>query len=262
MTAMTGPACPKIHDAVMSKVRALGLQRGAAVLDAPCGAGEISILLARDGYQVSAADLGSELIPEAADCLADRFRAVDLNCPLPWPDASFDLVISVEGVEHLENPFAFFREVRRVCRPGGMFLITTPNIVSLRSRVRYWGSSFFTQDPRPLNESTRHPLHHIGLRTFWEWRYMLHVSGFRLTDVSYTHMKPISFLYGIYAPWTWLYTRLAFRKEKDGAQRARNREILQSLASPALLFGENILLIARKPPNRTLAPNSTNPGAD
>lgn len=249
MAAMMGPACPKIHDAVISKVRALGLQPGAAVLDAPCGAGELSILLAQNGFQVYAADLGCDLLPEAADCVGDRFRVTDLNGPLPWPDSSFDLIVSVEGVEHLENAFAFFREAHRICRPGGMFLITTPNVVSLRSRVRYFGSSFFTQDPRPLNESARHPLHHIGLRTFWEWRYLLHVSGFHLTGVSHTHIKPVSFLYGIFAPWTWLYTRLAFRKEKDRAQRERNREILRSLASPSLLFGENILLIAKKTPH-------------
>jgi hypothetical protein len=44
----------------------------------------------------------------------------------------------------------------------------------------------------------------------------------------------------------WLYTRLAFRKEKDLAQRKRNKEILARLLSPSLLFGECLLLVARK----------------
>jgi SAM-dependent methyltransferase len=247
MAAMLGSAGPKIHDAVVARVRTLGLPRGAAVLDIPCGAGEVAIQLAKEGYTVHAGDLGSELIPEAAAYVGERFRVVDMNSALPWPDSSFDLVVSVEGVEHLENAFAFFREAYRICRPGGLFLITTPNIASLRSRVRYFGSNFFTQDPRPLNESARHPLHHIGLRTFSEWRYTLHVSSFQLIVVSHTHIKPVSYLYGIFAPWTWLYTRLAFRKEKDPQQRERNREILRALSSPSLLFGQNILLVARKP---------------
>jgi SAM-dependent methyltransferase len=246
MAAMLGSAGPKIHDAVVARVRALELPRGAAVLDIPCGAGEVAIGLAKQGYTVHAGDLGSELIAEAAACVGDRFRVVDMNGTLPWPDSSFDLIVSVEGVEHLENVFAFFREAYRVCRPGGLFLITTPNVASLRSRIRYFGSSFFTQDPRPLNESARHPLHHIGLRTFSEWRYMLHVCGFQLTVVSHTHIKPVSYLYAIFAPWTWLYTRLAFRKEKDPLQRASNRDILRALSSPSLLFGQNLLLVARK----------------
>jgi hypothetical protein len=44
----------------------------------------------------------------------------------------------------------------------------------------------------------------------------------------------------------WLYTRIAFRKEKDSDQRQRNREILRSMLSPSLLFGECLMLIARK----------------
>jgi hypothetical protein len=43
-----------------------------------------------------------------------------------------------------------------------------------------------------------------------------------------------------------LYTRIAFRKEKEERQRRRNREILRTLSSPSLLFGENILLVAQK----------------
>jgi len=243
---MTGAACPKIHDAVLRKIRALGLPRGASVLDAPCGQGELAVLLTKEGFRVSGADLEEGLHPEAVAALGDRFHVVDLNAPLPWPDGSFELAVCVEGVEHLESAFAFIREARRVCRPGGTLLITTPNISSVRSRMRYFGSSFYTQDPRPLNEASRHPLHHIGLRTFWEWRYILHACGFRLVEAGRTHVKPVSYLYGIFAPWMWLYTSIAFRKEKDAAQRERNREILGALASPAVLFGENLMLVAKR----------------
>jgi hypothetical protein len=123
-------------------------------------------------------------------------------------------------------------------------VLTTPNTLSLRSRVRFLGSGFYHGDPRPLDESCRHPLHHIGLRTFPELRYMLHTCGFRLQRVGRTHVKPVSYLYAAFAPWMWLYTRIAFRKEKDPDQRRRNREILRDLFSPALLFGENLLLVA------------------
>jgi hypothetical protein len=44
----------------------------------------------------------------------------------------------------------------------------------------------------------------------------------------------------------WLYTRIAFRKEKDAVRRQRNREVLRASLSPSLLFGECLMLIAKK----------------
>ena len=51
--------------------------------------------------------------------------------PFPFPDASFDVVLCMEILEHLLlDPYHLFLEARRVLRPGGVFLVTTPNIVS------------------------------------------------------------------------------------------------------------------------------------
>jgi 2-polyprenyl-3-methyl-5-hydroxy-6-metoxy-1,4-benzoquinol methylase len=246
VAGMNAPRCPKIYDVVLRRVAALGLPVGAKVLDAPCGDGEVSIALAKAGLEVSGVDIVDELTPDARAALGGRFRVGDLTGKLPWPDASFDLVVSIEGIEHLENPYAFVREMHRLCRPGGVFIITTPNPISIRSRVRFFGSGFFLSDPRPLNEASRHPLHHIGLRTFSELRYILHTSGFQIFDVDAAHVKPINFAYAFLGPWTWLYTLITFRKERDAGQRARNREILRAQSSPALLFAENILVAARK----------------
>jgi 2-polyprenyl-3-methyl-5-hydroxy-6-metoxy-1,4-benzoquinol methylase len=243
---MKSPACPKIYGAVLRAVRGLNLPAGAEVLDAPCGDGEVAIGLAKAGFEVSGVDIVSDLLPDAKASLGDRFRLADLTGKLPWPDGAFDLVLSIEGIEHLENPSAFVREVHRLLRPGGIFLLTTPNIASLRSRIRYFGGSFYNCDPRPLDESARHPLHHISLRTFSELRYLLHTTGFRLFDVGATHFKPISYAYAMYVPWIWLYTRIAFRKEKLPAQRAHNREIRRALLSHPVLFGENLMLLSQK----------------
>ncbi len=243
---MNTPRCSKIYDAVIRRVTALGLPQGAKVLDAPCGDGEVSILLATAGLEVSGIDIVDELTGEARAILGDRFRVADLTAKLSWPDASFDLVVSIEGIEHLENAFAFVREMHRVCRPGGIFILSTPNTISIRSRVRFFGSGFYLSDPRPCDEASPHPLHHIGLKTFSELRYVLHTSGFQILDVEPTHVKPVSYAYAFLAPLMWLYTLVAFRKERNAAQRSRNKEIRHAQASRALLFGENIMIVSRR----------------
>lgn len=246
---MKPPELTVIQQAVLDRIPSLGLSAGARVLDAPCGgAAALTRALRERGFDA----LGADLDPNAELRLGAAFARVNLDAPLPWPDQSFDAVFSTEGIEHLENHFSFLRETCRILKPGGLLVLTTPNIAALRSRVRFFGSGFFGRDSRPLNEASRHPLHHIGLATFPELRYELHMSGFQLIEVRYTHIKPISYLYAIYAPWVWLYTRLAFRKEKNAAQKERNKEILATLLSSPVLFGECLMLVAKKASHTSL----------
>jgi cyclopropane fatty-acyl-phospholipid synthase-like methyltransferase len=240
---MNEPVLTVIQLAVLEHLPALHLPPGARVLDAPCGgSAALTLALQERGFETAGADLD----PEAEARLGKAFVKANLDAPLPWPDQSFDAVFSTEGIEHLENHYSFLREICRILKPGGVVVLTTPNVTALRSRVRFFGSGFFGRDARPLNESARHPLHHIGLATFPELRYELHMSGFRLSEVRHTHIKPVSYLYSIYVPWMWLYTLVAFRKEKDAEQRKRNKEIFAALLSPSLLFGECLMLVAKK----------------
>jgi len=240
---MNPPELTIVQRAVLQRLPALGLPSGARVLDAPCGGtAALTLALLERGFDT----VGADVDPEAEARLGKVFARANLDAPFPWPDRSFDVAFSTEGIEHLENHFSFLREMSRILKPGGVLVLTTPNITALRSRMRFFGSGFFGRDGRPLNEASRRPLHHIGLATFPELRYELHTCGFRLIDVRHTHIKPISYLYAIYAPWMWLYTRMAFRKEKDPAQRKRNQEILATLLSPSVLLGECLMLISRK----------------
>ena len=232
-----------IQEAVLKRLPALGLASHARILDAPCGSNAaLSLALKEHGFDA----IGADIDASSAVRLGKNFVEANLDATLPWPDQIFDAVISTEGIEHLENHYSFLREIHRILKPGGTLVITTPNITALRSRVRFLGSGFFGRDARPLNETARHPLHHIGLATFSELRYELHLSGFQIKEALHTHVKPISYLYSIYVPFIWLYTLVAFRKEKDPKQRERNREIRAALLSYSLLFGECLMLVAEK----------------
>lgn len=240
---MTPSGLTVIQQRVLDCVPALSLPPHARVLDAPCGGtAALTLALQKSGFSA----VGADVDLDAAIRLGSSFVQANLDAPLPWRDETFEAIFSTEGIEHLENQFAFLREMRRVLKPGGTLILTTPNITALRSRVRFFASGFFGRDSRPMNESGRHPLHHIGLLTFPELRYALHTSGFQLTSATHTHIKSVSYLYALFVPWMWAYTKIAFRKEKDPAQRERNRQIHSTLYSRSLLFGECLMLTARK----------------
>jgi len=67
---------------------------------------------------------------------ATGFRKVDLNRePYPFSESSADAVVSVGVIEHLENPRALVREMARIVRPGGWVVVTTPNQLSVTSKL-------------------------------------------------------------------------------------------------------------------------------
>ena len=59
----------------------------------------------------------------------------DLNDPINIPSKKFDVIVSAEVIEHLENPRAVAREWCRLLRPGGMLVFSTPNNESWRSLI-------------------------------------------------------------------------------------------------------------------------------
>ncbi len=101
------------------------------VLDAPAGSGLLSDLLSERGGKVISLD-----IDPGKQGRADWVRA-DLNAPLPFGRAQFDRVVSVEGIEHLENPSLVLREFARILKPDGVLILTTPNVVNIRSRIKF-----------------------------------------------------------------------------------------------------------------------------
>jgi SAM-dependent methyltransferase len=59
--------------------------------------------------------------------IVDKSFVVAPGAPLPFPDASFDLILSEWVLEHVDDPESFQREVRRLIKPGGWFCARTPN---------------------------------------------------------------------------------------------------------------------------------------
>jgi methionine biosynthesis protein MetW len=108
-----------------------------SMLDLGCGVGELSLLYAKavKANDVYAVDISQAAINEARRRGIKAF-VCDLNCDkLPFDDNFFDLVTATEVLEHLYNPDNALEEVRRVLKPHGYFLVSTPNLSAWHSRV-------------------------------------------------------------------------------------------------------------------------------
>ena len=117
----------------------LDLQPGDRVLDVGAGFGRHAFEVARRGARIVALDYGeAEVVStrstvaamvEAGEIPADRFGGAlrgDATC-LPFPDDSFDVVITSEVLEHIQDDVAAIAEMYRVLKPGGIFAVTVPS---------------------------------------------------------------------------------------------------------------------------------------
>jgi len=106
---------------------AIGDVQGLVALDLGCGTGRHALWLAAAGAIVTAVDFSEGMLAVARQkpgAGAIRFLVHDLHEPLPFSEGTFDLVVSGLVLEHLRNLAGFFREARRVLRPGGRAVVS------------------------------------------------------------------------------------------------------------------------------------------
>jgi len=96
------------------------------VLDAGCGTGRATAALARRDADVVAVDIGERLVTHTRERCSCR-PVVGSVIALPFADATFDVVLSTEVIEHIPHPSQAVREFGRVLKRGGHLVLSTPN---------------------------------------------------------------------------------------------------------------------------------------
>jgi 2-polyprenyl-3-methyl-5-hydroxy-6-metoxy-1,4-benzoquinol methylase len=122
---------------------------GRRVLDLGCRYGALTQAYAR-GNEVTGVDVDREALVEAAK-LGISTQWADVDEPLPFDEASFDVVVAGELLEHVRDPARLVAEARRVLRPGGQLVASVPNAFRLKNRLRFLLGRKPEEDPTHLH---------------------------------------------------------------------------------------------------------------
>ena len=122
--------------------------RGGRVLDLGCRTGALTRHYL-EGNSVVGVDVDREALAQAAALGVETVWA-DLDEALPFPDASFDIVVVAEILEHLQFPGRLVSEAARVLRPGGRIVGSVPNGYRLKSRLEFLLGGPPDRDPTHL----------------------------------------------------------------------------------------------------------------
>lgn len=226
-------AIPGTHDRVLKAFAgAIDLEARPRVLDIGAGQGALSLRLKEAGARVSACDV----VPEQFDVPGVDFRPVGPDGRLPFDDATFDAAIAVEVLEHIDGHDQFFAEVARVLAPGGIVLFTTPNVLSLKSRLRFLFTGFLYSFG-PLEPFTRDPVsQHVAPFSINRYEWMMSQHALRLVGLATDRIQTSSVLLSFLVPFIRVGTWLQFGRS-DLARRQN---------STVALYGRKLVVIGRK----------------
>jgi len=231
-----------LHDLVWGLLRG---RKPGRLLDVPSGPGYFAKLAAENGFDAVAAEIDESLhvLPGVS------YVKANMGEKLPFPDGSFDYVVSIEGIEHTENSFRFLRECSRVLKSGGLMFLTTPNVSSLQNRLLFLITGSHDNPPGPIRSDLPNLfMSHINLLPFQRLEAFFRFAGFTIEELHPWKLRPVSqVLYYFIYPFARARYARTFKKRYEGKpDEALYRKIFQMYLSKEVLCGEYNIVVARK----------------
>lgn len=173
------------------------------ILEVGAGHGAFTQKLWKDGYAVSACDLFPEIFYfDKITC-----KKVDISKELPYPDQSFDIILAVEVMEHIHDHNVFFKECFRILKKGGLLIFSTPNILSLKSRLRFLFTGFYYSF-KPLDHANTDGLQHIASLTVDQYDNLALINGMSPYKLSFDKRQSTSRWLVFLIPFLWVFSKI------------------------------------------------------
>ena len=196
-------AIPGIHEkffVYFSEV--LKTYKSPKVLEVGAGHGAFTQKVHESGYDITPCDLFPEIFHyDKLTC-----TKVDVSKKLPFEDNSFDIIIAVEVMEHIHDHQIFFEESKRILKQGGRLIFSTPNILSLKSRVRFLFSGFYYSF-EPLDHERRDGLQHVASLTIDQYKNLGEIVGLKNMDIRFDKRQNSSRWLLFLLPAIWLFCK-------------------------------------------------------
>ncbi len=233
---------PYLHDLVWELLRK---EKPGRLLDVPSGPGYFAQVASQNGFHAVAAEIDESLhvLPGV------QYVKANMGEQLPFTNTSFDYLVSIEGIEHTENPFRFLRECARVLEPSGKLYLTTPNVSSLQNRLLFLITGGHDNPPGPIRSDLPNLfMSHINLIPFQRLEAFLRFSGLTIEEIHPYKLRPVSCaLYWLIYPLAkWRYAKTFNRLYKGKPDEALYRRIFQQYLSKEVLCGEYNVVVATK----------------
>lgn len=243
-------------------IELLSGQPAGTLLDVGTGAGELAHAMLEHGFTVTACDIYEKdfryhgIIP---------FVRLNLDAEWPFTDGRFEYVVCLEVIEHLANPSQLIQALAAAIKPGGLLVLSTPNILSLKSRLRFLTEGAWEYFREPLLERAQieyanpNEHFHIAPLRIHEIEFFLYTCGLRVETIEttklYTGLRKVLFPIELLIR---LQTFLkCFRTDRKG--NISYRRISRLMLSPPLLYGQHLMVLARKARIPSRAPADTSP---
>ncbi|MCX5751417.1 MAG: class I SAM-dependent methyltransferase [Candidatus Saganbacteria bacterium] len=184
----------RIWKKILGKYGGFNKRSSFKLLEVGCGPGYFLLCMEKwfPKCDLAAVDIDEGLVQfSSKSCKRAKIIMHD-GQSIPFMDNTFDVVCSLQVIEHIKDPELFFREAKRVLRKNGLLLIATPNPSGIPAKIlgKKWQG---------------HRYDHISLKTPSEWREIIKGEGFKMLKDGSTGLTGFRILQKLpFALFNWI----------------------------------------------------------